>query len=154
MRYMTITVRQPWATLLACGRKEFETRSWPCDYRGPLAIHASGMLHPDDRIWCREDADIGRILRDLGYADVTLLPLGAVLAVGTLADCVPTGDLRYLTRTERALGDFSPGRWAWRFKGMMRLPAPVPARGRLGLWACELDVEYQRGRWGEECTPG
>lgn len=150
MNYPTITVRQPWATLLAYGRKEFETRSWPLHYRGPLAIHASSMLHPDDRIWAREDVDIGRILQELGYADVTQLPVGAVLAVGTVVDCVPTADLRYLTRTERALGDFSPGRWAWRFARMNRLREPVPARGRLGLWACELDYSYGTGRWGEQ----
>lgn len=35
-----ITIRQPWATLIALGEKEFETRSWRTAYRGELGIHA------------------------------------------------------------------------------------------------------------------
>jgi activating signal cointegrator 1 len=36
-----ITLTQPWATLVAIGAKRIETRSWPTNYRGPLAIHAA-----------------------------------------------------------------------------------------------------------------
>lgn len=36
-----ITIWQPWASLLACGAKQYETRSWKTDYRGPIAIHAA-----------------------------------------------------------------------------------------------------------------
>lgn len=35
-----ITIRQPWAGLIAVGEKVYETRSWPTKYRGPIAIHA------------------------------------------------------------------------------------------------------------------
>jgi len=145
MRYMTITVRQPWATLLAFEVKGYETRSWRCEHRGPLAIHASSMLHPDDRIWALEDVDVVRLLRACGYNDVTELPLGAILAVGALAACYPTQAFGTLPRMERALGDWSRGRWAWRIEGVERLPQPVPAKGRLGLWACEIEYRYRGG---------
>lgn len=36
-----ITIWQPWASLLACGAKQYETRSWATKYRGPIAIHAA-----------------------------------------------------------------------------------------------------------------
>ena len=36
-----ITLWQPWASLLACGAKQYETRSWATNYRGPIAIHAA-----------------------------------------------------------------------------------------------------------------
>lgn len=36
-----ITIWQPWASLIACGAKKFETRSWKTDYRGLIAIHAA-----------------------------------------------------------------------------------------------------------------
>ncbi len=36
-----ITIWQPWASLLACGAKQYETRSWATSYRGPIAIHAA-----------------------------------------------------------------------------------------------------------------
>jgi hypothetical protein len=35
-----ITLYQPWATLVAMGKKRIETRSWSTNYRGSLAIHA------------------------------------------------------------------------------------------------------------------
>lgn len=34
-----ITILQPWASLIACGKKQIETRSWATKYRGPIAIH-------------------------------------------------------------------------------------------------------------------
>ena len=37
----TITLTQPWASLVAIGVKQIETRSWQTSYRGPLAIHAA-----------------------------------------------------------------------------------------------------------------
>jgi hypothetical protein len=33
-----LSVRQPWASLIAEGRKTIETRSWRTSYRGPLLI--------------------------------------------------------------------------------------------------------------------
>lgn len=36
-----LTLCQPWASLIAWGEKQYETRSWSTDYRGLLAIHAS-----------------------------------------------------------------------------------------------------------------
>ena len=36
-----LTIWQPWASLIACGAKRYETRSWATKYRGPIAIHAA-----------------------------------------------------------------------------------------------------------------
>ena len=36
-----LSVTQPWATLIATGQKQIETRSWGTRYRGPLYIHAA-----------------------------------------------------------------------------------------------------------------
>ena len=35
-----LSLRQPWATLVAIGAKQIETRSWSTAYRGTIAIHA------------------------------------------------------------------------------------------------------------------
>ncbi|MEZ7793182.1 ASCH domain-containing protein [Niallia circulans] len=42
-------MRQPWATLIALGGKEFETRSWQTKYLGKLAIHAGKSV--DKEAW-------------------------------------------------------------------------------------------------------
>lgn len=43
-----LSVKQPWANLLASGKKTIETRLWPTDYRGPLLIVSSKKpkIHP------------------------------------------------------------------------------------------------------------
>jgi hypothetical protein len=43
-----ITLWQPWASLLACGAKQFETRSWATKFRGQIAIHAAKKPVPLD----------------------------------------------------------------------------------------------------------
>lgn len=35
-----ITIKQPWATLIAEGYKKYEFRSWKTNYRGDIYIHA------------------------------------------------------------------------------------------------------------------
>lgn len=54
------------------------------------------------------------------------------------------GDLgKYVNAThpweqELAFGDYSPGRYAWLLRNPEAWENPVPARGALGLWECDL----------------
>lgn len=41
-----LTLHQPWATLVAVGAKQVETRGWATRYRGPIAIHAGHRRPP------------------------------------------------------------------------------------------------------------
>jgi len=43
-------------------------------------------------------------------------------------------------KTERAFGDYSPGRWAWLLADVKPLTTPIPARGALGLWNWEAPI--------------
>lgn len=91
-----LTIRQPWASLVAIGVKHIETRSWPTKYRGELLIHAGLAVPPIEPVgdWC-PDRFLGEWrLQHYGSGcpgapDDVPLPLGAVVAVATLADCVP-----------------------------------------------------------------
>lgn len=128
-----LSLTQPWATLVAIGAKRIETRSWSTNYRGPLAIHAAKGFPK----WARETTyqrpfSSVMLQHDLRLVD---LPLGAILATCTLADCVPTESIRgSLSENEVAFGDYSDGRWAWVLENVQVLPEPVPAKGSLGLW--------------------
>jgi hypothetical protein len=42
-----------------------------------------------------------------------------------------------LSPSEKAFGDYTPGRYAWLLADVRRLPEPIPARGALGLWEWE-----------------
>ncbi len=39
-----LSLKQPWAALVAIGVKKIETQSWGTSYRGSLAIHACVLL--------------------------------------------------------------------------------------------------------------
>lgn len=139
-----LSLTQPWASLVACGIKAFETRSWHTEYRGALAIHATAarVLGPDDMT-----AALARICaRGFGAEWHLVLPRGAVLAIVHLVDVRPAAAVaRGLDGVEAACGDFSPGRWAWRLAAVDKLPRPIPARGFQGLWDWdEADPEGER----------
>jgi len=42
-----LSVRQPWAWLIANGHKDIENRDWSTNHRGPVAIHAGKRLDPE-----------------------------------------------------------------------------------------------------------
>jgi activating signal cointegrator 1 len=168
-----ITLTQPWATLVAIGAKKIETRSWSTSYRGPLAIHAAKGLGPvggkrglqhlvaNNPFWSVLEAANYSPSRGATFG----LPLGAIVAVCEMIDCVPTqhplvasepgkpwftgaqkgvGQHYYEVpppseSSEFAFGDYSPGRYAWLLANVRELPEPVPAKGALGLW--EYDGE-------------
>lgn len=127
-----ITLHQPWATLVAIGAKEYETRSWSTNHRGPLAIHAAKT--EDHLDLANENPYMREALREYGYRSIMQLPLGKVLAVVELGDCFPVEEMRVLEEVEKAFGDFSAGRFAWELRVTWRYPSPIPARGRQGLW--------------------
>jgi hypothetical protein len=137
-----LTIRQPWASLIALGIKRNETRSWNTAHRGPLAIHAGSGTTGWGRRGTRtqvgeyevEQDGGGLLLRGPGLAWPYRLPLAAVIATVNVYDVKRTNSLELLpTDRERSLGDYSPGRFAWQTGSLIPL-RPVPAVGRLGLW--------------------
>src|SRR5690606_3543447 len=113
--WRAITLWQPWASLIAEGVKWIETRPRRCNWQGWTMIHAAQRV-PDHLSWvgewsvhsdlrlmedgaCREMRRTGavdhhgqlvadRYERGLAHP----LPLGAVVAVARLTDCLPMVD--------------------------------------------------------------
>ena len=131
MRFLSLW--QPWASLMAVGAKTIETRSWSTNYHGLVGIHAAKSREGLE--WWAHPA-FQSALRTGGIHGPLDDSYGAVIAVGELMDCIliqhaPLGD-------EGEFGNYEPGRWAWRFRNLQRLPEPIPWRGRQGLWAESL----------------
>jgi activating signal cointegrator 1 len=147
----TLSLTQPWATLVAINAKRVETRSWGTSYRGQLAIHASKSFPKDCKELCGDDPFFTKLLA-AGYGrreqgapddnwmeiDVERLPRGVIIATCFLTDCrritesrsdIPVPD----ASVELAFGDYTPRRFAWVFAGITPI-TPVPAKGSLGLW--------------------
>ncbi len=160
-----ITIHQPWADAIRCGVKMFETRSWPTKHRGEIAIHAS-KHEPNGLLEVAADHDARWAMHRSGAnRDVSELPprvsrYGAIIAVAELLECYPADaipdvycrqganwytrlTLQPLSESERALGDFSAGRFAW-FLYPVRIVSPVvPCRGMQGIWTVPPEIEEQ-----------
>ena len=84
-----ITIWQPWASLIAIGVKQYETRSWKTDYRGPIAIHAAKknpcmipLIGLDEF-----DAAASETLEKAGQSYTwCLLPKGSIIATAELVN--------------------------------------------------------------------
>lgn len=138
-----ITVWQPWASLIAFGAKHFETRSWATGHRGLLAIHAGAALRLEHRALCAEEP-FRSALRRGGILDANRLPLGKVVAIVSLIDCVRVGPgFTLFSEAERAFGDFTPGRYAWRLASPLPLVRPIPVPGHQGLWDWDPPPEFK-----------
>ena len=127
-----ITLHQPWASLVAAGKKHYETRSWATDYRGPIAIHAGKKFH--------EDKNLTSLLEiELNLFESTI-PLGAVVAIAQLTDCILMSQefINEQSSFEQYLGLWEPGNYAWKLENV-RAIAPIPATGKQGLWKWNPD---------------
>jgi hypothetical protein len=77
VRYDALSIKQPWATLLAHGRKTIEVRRWRTYFRGTLLIHAAHLSDERPEAWARVPADLHEEARRVG----------GIVGVGQLDDC-------------------------------------------------------------------
>lgn len=67
-------------------------------------------------------------------SDINVLILAAELVACHL---ITEEYLSTLPDTEKALGDYSLGRYAWEMRNIKELPEPIKAKGQQGLWNWE-----------------
>src|SRR5438309_7570084 len=74
-----LSLKQPWAALLAYGRKTIEVRRWPTTRRGPILIHAARV--PDERkqAWALVPPELTEAAQ----------LLGGIVGSGELTGCIP-----------------------------------------------------------------
>ena len=112
-----LSVRQPWASLIASGRKTIELRSWSTAYRGPVLILAGASP------W-------------RGEHEFELGPLGVALCVVDLADCRP------VTSDDTSAACLVPPEgYDWGFELVNpRLVTRVQVKGKLGLYRPDIKL--------------
>jgi hypothetical protein len=110
-----LSVRQPWASLIASGKKTIEVRSWRTHYRGPLLICAA-----------KRPSGLG--------------PVGVALAIVNLIDVRP-----FNPRDARAACcNAAPDGFAWVLRDVRRID-PFPVAGKLKMFEVPLPRGSVRG---------
>lgn len=126
-----ITIKQPWATLIAKGYKEYEFRTWKTKYRGDILIHAGKGI--DKKAMSR-------------FEDLKLeYPTGCIIAKAKITDCiyvddefrkqvVPKNDKIYKSIAQK---DNWEG-YGFKLENVQEIK-PIRINGKLSLW----DYDYK-----------
>jgi hypothetical protein len=72
-----LSLKQPWATLLAYGQKTIEVRSWPTGQRGRILIHAARVSDDRPEAW----ALVPEELQEAAQL------VGGIVGAGDLKEC-------------------------------------------------------------------
>jgi hypothetical protein len=112
-----LSVKQPWADLIAAGEKTVEVRTWPTNYRGEIVIHASS----------RPAAGMAE--------EATGMPLGALVCTVEIIDCRPLemGDVDAALLPEDWQPNECKGMFAWVLQNPREV-VEVPMKGKPNLW--------------------
>lgn len=119
-----LSIKEPWATLIIKGCKQYEFRSWKTNYRGKILIHASKSMEKKN------------IIR---FSDLKLhYNPGFIIGEAEIVDCIPvTREFENdLIRENELVYGATRNRdgYAWKLKNVKILDNPIEAKGRLGLW--------------------
>ena len=77
-----LSLKQPWAALLAHGRKTIEVRRWPTARRGRFLIHAARVSDPRVEVWEQLPDELQRAAKQIG----------GIIGEAELIDCITYRD--------------------------------------------------------------
>ena len=124
-----ITIKEPWATLIKEGYKEYEFRTWKTKYRGDILIHAGKGVD-------KKAMERFKHL-NLNYS------YGQIIAKATITDCVYVDEeffrkmLKKNPLVYKNLVNFN----GYGFKLENVIPIdPIEINGKLSLW----DYDYKK----------
>ena len=113
MIYKAISLKQPWANLVASGKKTIETRKWTTNYRGDLVICSSKKPN--------------------------ISPAGYALCIVELYDIKPmTKD-----HEKAACIKVYPGAFSWFLRNLKPIKPIFPVKGQLGIFDLTIPANHR-----------
>lgn len=126
---MALSIRQPWAWLIAHGYKDVENRTWWTGYRGKFLIHAGKTMTRAEYMDCHDQVASWTPWFVPAYEE---LERGGIVGEAELVDCVRDSESPWFS-----------GPYGF----VVRNAKPREFQrcaGRLGFWTPELQQELQR----------
>jgi len=80
-----LTIKQPWASLIAHGIKDIENRTWKTNFRGRIYIHSSTPKKFEIQLNDEQTRLALPVLKDAFSGN---LPFGAIIGEVDIIDCV------------------------------------------------------------------
>jgi hypothetical protein len=119
-----LSIRQPWAWLIAEGYKDIENRSWTTNFRGRIYIHAGKRFDDNALYWLREKG-IGPI-EELALHSREL-PREAII-----------GEVDIMDRVTSSTSPWFIGPYGFVLANPVKYESFIPCKGRLGFFEPSL----------------
>lgn len=130
-----ITIKQPFATLIAEGIKEYEFRTWKTKYRGEILIHAGKGVN-------KKAVEKYKHL-NLDY------PSGCIIAKANLVDCIEINDeARDMLSKKNSLvyssviKDTDWNGYGFKLENISKVKE-IEVNGKLSLWDYDGEITYE-----------
>lgn len=107
-----LSLKQPWANLIASGKKTIETRKWKTNYRGDLIICSS--------------------------KNPNIYPAGYAICVVELYDCQPMAK----KDEKDACVEVYPKAWSWFLRNIRLIDPIFPVKGALSFFEIDIPKKY------------
>lgn len=127
-----LTIKQPFATLIAEGLKEYEFRTWRTKYRGEFLIHAGKGI----------DKKAMERYKHLGFD----YPTGCIIAKCNLTDCIYVDDnVRTMLQDKNPLvyrNIINHTEWigyGFKLENVKKIK-PININGKLSFWEYEGEI--------------
>ncbi len=125
-----ITIKQPWASLIALGYKTYEFRTWKTKYRGDILIHAGKGI----------DKEAMRIFKHLNLA----YPKGEIIAKAMVTDCIFVNEeVGEKLLKKDPLVYYNLKNWkgfGFKLENVQKIK-PIPINGKLSLWEYNGEIK-------------
>lgn len=125
-----ITLKQPWATLVAEGLKQYEFRSWKYNYRGEILIHAGAGI----------DREAIKRYEHLNFE----FPAKRIIAKVVIEDCIkltPKISKEINMTNPLVYGEKIRDGYAWKLANVEKIYLDKIVPGKQGIWNYEKTVK-------------
>jgi len=121
-----ITIKEPYATLIKEGYKEYEFRTWKTSYRGDILIHSAKSYDKNNLDRFKD--------KNLKYN------MGKIIAKATITDCIEVDEKikkELLNKDKEVYKNLSKERdkplYGFKIENI-EIIEPIEVKGQLGLW--------------------
>lgn len=127
----TLSVKNPWAYLLAIGLKDVENRSWHTNFRGTVLIHASAAMHERYLPGVRGNCFTGECASAINHKGIAPkiilneLIYSSIIGKMDIVDCVSNSNSIWAEK----------GQFHWIIKNAILFDQPIlNVKGKLSFW--------------------
>lgn len=134
----SLSIKQPWASLIAHNIKKIENRTWKTNFRGRIYIHASAKRA--GRTIPLLDTRQCKCLTENSWCDSKEDIKSAIIGEVDIIDCVINHDSIWAEKTDFSQEDPNTI-WNWVLANAVLYENPIlNVKGKLSFWEPDIDI--------------